>query len=244
MEIISNILEYYDELYSVSEEQKVFFRDLLHCYSQPARLLRVGCGTGLFEHLLAREGYDVTGIEDSNDFLRSANLRRRNQLMSIRFFKMSYLDMTRFLGKGFYNVISSLDNQIIKIHDKTLMRKFFFDCSQLLCANGVLVLQLYNYNQFNAAPLANLPERKSLRSKLFTELWSRDDGSVELVQNVETGSGKLLPVIENEKVYPILPQEIQQFSTEASFSSVEFYSDYTKTPFSSTEKTLVALIKK
>ena len=242
MEIIQNIIEYYDELYPVGDVQKQFFRDLLQQYPQPARLLRIGCGTGLLEHLLAREGYDVTGIETAPEVLRSANLRRRNQLMSIRFFQMSYLDMTRFLGKNFYNVIASLENRLIFIRDKTLMRKFFFDCHQLLCADGYLVLQLYNYSRFDASPLANLPVRESLRSRLFTEVWSRDDGSVELVQNVETGSGRLLPVIENERIYPITPPEIHQFATEAGFSAVEFFADYARAPFTGEEEAFVALL--
>ena len=144
MEIIQNIIEYYDELYPVTEAQKKFYREQLRNYPDPAKLLRVGCGTGLFEHLLAREGKDVTGIESFQEMLRSANLRRRNQLMSIRFFQMSYLDMARFLGKGFYNLISILDDRIIFIHDKTLLRKFFFDCKQLLAQDGCLIISLYN----------------------------------------------------------------------------------------------------
>ena len=149
MEIIQNIIEYYDELYPVTEAQKKFYREQLRNYPDPAKLLRVGCGTGLFEHLLAREGKDVTGIESFQEMLRSANLRRRNQLMSIRFFQMSYLDMARFLGKGFYNLISILDDRIIFIHDKTLLRKFFFDCKQLLAQDGCLIISLYNYRKFN-----------------------------------------------------------------------------------------------
>ena len=63
MENLQNIIEYYDELYPVSDSQREFFDSLIKEYPQPAKLLRVGCGTGLFEHQLAREGLDVTGIE-------------------------------------------------------------------------------------------------------------------------------------------------------------------------------------
>ncbi|MBR0124783.1 MAG: class I SAM-dependent methyltransferase [Treponema sp.] len=243
MEIIQNIIEYYDELYPVTEAQKKFYREQLRNYPDPAKLLRVGCGTGLFEHLLAREGKDVTGIESFQEMLRSANLRRRNQLMSIRFFQMSYLDMARFLGKGFYNLISILDDRIIFIHDKTLLRKFFFDCKQLLAQDGCLIISLYNYRKFNRVPLVHLPQRKSLRVTLSTEIASGDNGGFLLSQNIETGSGKILPVVSKDRVCPVTDAEIRDFAGEAGFAECEFYSSWEKEPFTGSEDTLVALLR-
>lgn len=242
MEIIQNLIEYYDELYPVSDSQKKFYNDLCDRYSKPVKFLRVGCGAGLFEHTLAREGHDVTGIETYPEILRSANLRRRNQLMSIRFFQMSYLDMTRFLGKNFYNIISCLEDRIIFIHDKTLLRKFFFDCYQLLTKDGILILNLYNYSVYNKAPVSKLPVRESLRSKLLTEINYKEDGKPVLFQNVETGNGKLLPIHEDTPVYPILPQEIETFAMEAGFKSIKFYADWNRNPFTGKEESLVVEI--
>lgn len=109
MLIIQNLIEYYDELFPVTGELKSFYNNLISQYESPVKFLRVECGTGMLESQLAREGHDVTGIESCQEILRSANLRRRTQLMAIRFFQMSYLDMTKFLGTGFYDVISCLD---------------------------------------------------------------------------------------------------------------------------------------
>lgn len=243
MEIIQNIIEYYDELYPVSETQKNFYRELIKTYPEPAKLLRVGCGTGFFEHLMAREGKDVTGIENYQELLRSANLRRRNQLMSIRFFQMTYLDMVRFLGKGFYNVISILEDRITDIHDQTLLRKFFFDCKQLLGEGGSLVVSLYNYGKFSDLSKIELPVRESLRAKLFSTVSTKDDGQTVLNQRVETGNGKLLPVSVDTPVYPLNKKEIELFAKEAGFKTIDFFSDFAKTPFTGSEDNLIALIR-
>ena len=242
MEAIQNLVEYYDELFPISEAQKKFYAELCQNYSSPQRLLRIGCGAGLFEHLLAREGKDVTGIETAPEILRSANLRRRNQLMSIRFFQMSVSDMTRFLGKGFYNIISCLENRIVFINTKTMLRKFFFDCKQLLAEGGVLVLGLYNYLHFGTRGMATLPTRESLRAKLFTEMQSRENGTQILVQHVENSSGKLLPVLQDVPMYPILPEEIEQFAKEAGFTKIDFFADFGKNPLTEHSETLVAVI--
>ena len=243
MELItSNISEYYDELFPVTESQKVFFRGYAKEFPMPVKLLRIGCGAGLFEHLLAREGLDVTGIESSPDLLHSANLRRRNQLMSVRFFQMSYLDMCRFLGKGFYNIVYTLESRIIFIHDKTLLRKFFFDVKQLLKEDGMLVIQMYNFDVFNTKH-TELPEKESLRVKLYSRIYEQDDGKYVFDQNVETGNGRLLPVMEKAPVYPLSRPELEQFAKEAGFSSIEYYAGYDKAPFTGKEESFVAVIR-
>lgn len=242
MEMIANITEYYDELYPINNDQREFYSDLTKLYPVPPKFLRVGSGTGLFEHQLSKEGADVTGIENYPELINSANLRRRTQLTAIRFFQMSALDMTRFLGKKFYNVISCLDNRITLFHDKTLIRKFFFDCKQLISDKGTLVISLHNYNIFgNKNP--KLPVRESIRTKLFSELMENDGVTFKLNQSVETGNGKVLPVFVEEKIYPLKPEEISEFAKEAGFSEINFYSDFKKTPFTGSEEFVIAVIR-
>lgn len=243
MNAVQNVIEYYDELYPVTESQKKFYNNLIENYTKPVKFLRVGCGTGYFEHLLARDGHDVTGIEFCKELLESANLKRRNQLMSIRFFQMTTLEMTRFLGKGFYNVISCLHDRIIFIHDQTLIRKFFFDCKQLLTENGKLILQLYNYDAFRNDSLMRLPDKESIRSKLYTEVLTRENGEQVLNQEIETGSGRILPVVEDELVYTIGTEEIKRDALEAGFTSCEFYADYDMSPLTAESPKLVAVIQ-
>lgn len=243
MNAVQNVIEYYDELYPIKESQKKFYNSQIEKYAKPVRFLRVGCGTGYFEHLLAREGHDVTGIENNKELLESANLKRRNQLMSIRFFQMTTLEMTRFLGKGFYNIISCLYDRIIFIHDPTLIRKFFFDCKQLLAENGKLILQLNNYDLYKNSSIINLPDKESIRSKLYTEVVIKDNGEQILTQDIETGNGKILPVIEGEQVYLPSSSEIKNDAFEAGFTSCEFYADYDMNPFTETSQQIIAVIQ-
>lgn len=237
MNNLSYLIEYYDELYEVSKSQKEFYAELAQTYGMPTKFLRVDCGTGYFEHYLAKEGHDSTGIETSKEMLERANLRRRMPNTAVRFFQMSYLEMTRFLGKGFYNVISILNSRIIFIQDKTLKRKFFHDCRMLLRQNGVLIIDLLNFNHYPTNPMARLPERESIRAKLFTQIWQESDTSFSLKQDLEISSGKIVPVNEGEAVYPTSIAELESLALEAGFSSVEKFTDFTKAPFTPESKT-------
>ncbi len=241
---IQNIVEYYDELFPVTTAQKKFYDELVKNYSDPVKILSIQCGTGVFESILAREGFDVTGIEFHADLLHAASMRKRSQLMSIRFFQMGYQDMSRFLGKGFYNIISILDDQIMMIPDEQQMLQFFRDVRTLLTDGGRFVISLPNFDIMNQGiPMQQLPTRASMRASLFTELWRNDNGSFYLKQNLETGNGSLLPILEDERSFPLTSGQLAEFARTAGFRRTDLFAGFDKTPFTGQEDGLVALLE-
>ena len=243
MKLYQNIVEYYDELYPVTKDLKHFFNEEMAAFDKPAKILRIGCATGSFEHTLAKEGSDVTGIENISALLESANRKRRTQLMAIRFFQMSTSEMNRFLGKGFYNIVSMLDSRIIFTSDLALMKKLFIDCKELLTKNGKFILSLLNFNKFNVAPAVELPSRKSIRTALYARIVTERDGSKFFDQSLETGRGKMITVSANVPVLPITSAQIRDFAKEAGFASCAFYADYARAPFDEKNSdTLVAVL--
>ncbi|MDR1747467.1 MAG: class I SAM-dependent methyltransferase [Spirochaetaceae bacterium] len=241
MEYFSNIIEYYDELLPIQEDQGAFFTKRAMMYEQPCKLLRIGCGTATFEHTLAKLGYDVTGIDTSRELLETA-FRRKKEPSSIRFFQMSTLEITHFLKQGFYNVISCLNDNMIFIRDKTLMRKFFHDCKKLLVPGGTLILQLLNYQRYLVEPAVKLPSRKSIRVTLSRRMWRDDDGMYFIQYDLENGTGRIIPVIQDVEIYPIRKDEIAAFAAEAGFGKTEFFADFTGKPFSPDGSNLVCAL--
>ncbi|MBQ0039926.1 MAG: methyltransferase domain-containing protein [Treponema sp.] len=242
MNAIKNLVEYYDELFPISEAKKSFYQDISKNSKTPVHFLSVNCGTGFLESSLARQGHDVTGIENEEELLQTANLRRRSQLMSIRFFQMQIPDMSKFLGKSFYNVISVLNSRIMFFPGPQAIRNFFSDCKKLLALQGVLVLELINFDAHQHDMMFQLKTRESVRSKLFTEIFKAEDGSSMISANVENSSEKLLPVLKDVPVYPLTPAEIEHFAEEAGFTNAEFYADFDKTPFTGNEESFVVMV--
>lgn len=241
MESIKNLVEYYDELHPVTLAQQTFYETLVQRYSHPAKMLSIGCGTGVLCHRLAKNGVDVTGLETIRELLDSANLKYRSQLMSLRYFQMSTLEMSRFLGKKFYNIISCINSRVLFINDKTLTRKFFFDCKELLADGGTVVLQLYNFDRFNSSPNSVLPELSSARVNYKSSVSKMNDGSFCLNSFLDK-NGKAMAVFEDTKIYPLKKSEIEEFSKEAGFKSVQFFSGFDGLPAYDDSDYLLAVI--
>lgn len=243
MKFIQNLVEYYDELFKVSEAQKKLYTELCENFSSPVRFLRVFCGSGLFESSLSKQGHDVTGIENCDELLHTANLRRRNQLMSIRFFQMEAEDMTKFLGKNFYNVISILNSRLLFLGGREKNRQFFFDCKKLVSTDGFLVIQCINFENRKDEKFFQLKCRESMRAKLFSEIMTEQDDSKLFSMNLETGTGKLLPIVKDIPIYPLLPSEIEDFAEDAGFKSAEFFADFDKSEFTGNEEQFIVVLK-
>ncbi|MCR5290929.1 MAG: class I SAM-dependent methyltransferase [Treponema sp.] len=242
MEIVQNIIEYYDELYPVTDIQKKFFESFVGKYASPLKMLRVGCGTGVLENYLAEKGFDVTGIESYRQLLDCANRRRRSQVMSIRFFQMTMLEMNRFLGKGFYNVIACLTNRVFFLRDSILMRKFFFDCKQMLAKKGTVVLELFNFEKYNGDRV-ELPVTSSVRVDFHRVLENAENDEHLYSAEITTGTGKILPVFKDEPVFVLTKNKLVDYAKEAGFTSIAFYSDYEMHPFDEINSdTLIAVI--
>ena len=242
MELLENITEYYDELFPVSDELKKFYSEETKDYIVPVKYLSIGSGTGTFEHYLAKQGNDVTGLETIPQLLESANRKRRTQLMALRFFQMSSLEMCRFLGKGFYNVITIPNYRIIFTHDTTLMAKLFYDCRQLLAQQGKLILHLPNFEKFNAEPTVKLPVRESIRARLFSRIRTESNGKKYLNQDLEKGNGKIQSVTKDAEILPLTKDKIEQYAKEVGFSKFSFYADFSKSEFTKNSNELIVVL--
>lgn len=240
MEILENICEYYDELFPIEDGQPDLFERESETYGKPVKYLSVDCGTGLFEHQLATKGEMVTAIEDEKTLLESANRRRRTQLMTLNFFNMTILEMGRFLGKGFFNIASILNDRLIFISDAILLEKFFFDIKQLLVENGKLILSVPNFEKYDGGTF-QLPTRQSIRAKLESKVTTEQNGEKRLVQSLETGNGRILPVTD-AKIRAVTKSEISELAKKSGFSKAEFYSDFKKSALEKDSDTIVAVI--
>ena len=227
---MQNILEYYDELYPVSSQQKLFYQEILRSFPIEPKILSIGCGTGAFEHYLSRHNCNVTGIDHIPGLLESATRRHRQPGCSIRFFQMTIMEMANYLGKGFYNIISCINNRLSPIPNAARMEQFFRDCRTLISPQGYFILQVPNYPYYTCQPVADLPTSESIRSKLYTKLITDDNGT-RMLRQVETSNGKLVTVINNEQVYPLASQDIEELAHETGFQQIEFYSNFSKAPF-------------
>lgn len=236
-----NFSESYDDIFPVSDEQFDFLIKTAENYPKPAKFLHIGSNTGNLDLALAKNGFDVTGTEMLQDLLNSATLKRRTQLLSVRFFKLSISEVTKYLGKGFYNIIMNFDSRIPLGNDRSKLQKFFCNIKQLISKEGKLILVLYNYDFFkktgrNPAPI------HTIRETFLTVFDFFENGDAFVSQKIKYDEKQDFTIMQKVPFYPISKKEIQEFSRQAGFSSVEFYGSFAKEPLAEDAERMICII--
>ncbi|OJF76452.1 MAG: hypothetical protein BKP49_07075 [Treponema sp. CETP13] len=162
---------------------------------------------------------------------------------AIRFFQMSTLEMSRFLGQNFYNIISCLNSKIIFIHDKTLLRKFFFDCKSLLTKNGTLILQFGNFMNFDTTGTFQIPVHKSIRVNLISKITKNSPEEYLLSQELDRGDNHFIQILKNEPIIPITPDMVTKYAEQAGFSSITFTNGWSQESFNESTDNIVCVLR-
>jgi 2-polyprenyl-3-methyl-5-hydroxy-6-metoxy-1,4-benzoquinol methylase len=116
--------------------------------SSAQRILEVGCGDGYLALELARDGYDVTGIDKSEEIIRVAERTRAAHADTAGFGKLTYycVDVNSWQAaeERFDAVV--MTRTLHHLHD---LQETMSRIQQLLTIDGCLICQDYAYDRLN-----------------------------------------------------------------------------------------------
>ena len=237
--------DYYEDFFPIEPHQLDFFTNLSEEFTSPAKLLSVECGPALLSDTL-QEKNDITLTDSFPEFVSIVNTRQINKDNPAHVFNLNPADIARYLGKNFFNVIACLSYRIIFMKDRTLIKKFLFDSKMLLSDGGYLVLDILNFSKYDFSETKiDLPVKKSERASLYSSVIKNSDSvQYKLFQHVVTASGKVIDEVKDELICPISMESIRSYAKEVGYSSVEFYNDYNRTPYTTDSDKIICVLKK
>lgn len=239
--------DFYEELFPADPVQDDFFDSLLANAqsAQPAKFLSVECGPGNLSMKLGKK-YDVTVTDQFAEFTKIVNEKIVSQGTKINVFNLNPVDISRFLPKNHYDVIACLNYRLIFLKDRGLAKKFMLDAYMMLADGGFLVLDLINFSKYDfSATKIDLPERRCEHATLYSSLIKNTEtANYKLFQHIVTAEGTMIEEVKDEVVTPISLETFKTAADEMGFTSIEFFSDYNKTPYSLESDRIICLLKK
>lgn len=150
---------YLDILEHRNESDFSALLEVLRSHTAPGPTLDYGCGVGLLSMMLARNGYTVTGVDISEQFISSAK-RKFGALPSVAFEVIDGLPL-RFPDESFESIVTSS-----VLEHCTAVDAILLEFRRLLKTNGIVVIETPNM----LSPLARLKlvlDRMTGRRKKF-----------------------------------------------------------------------------
>jgi SAM-dependent methyltransferase len=110
------------------------------------RLLDIGCGTGSMPILLAKEGFDVTGVDMSSDMLMVAKEKADTEKVSLSLFQQ---DMRELEGLGIYDCVTILCDSLNYILTEEDVKKTFLSAWNHLERGGLILFDVHSLHKIN-----------------------------------------------------------------------------------------------
>lgn len=241
---IEKFIEYYNELYPADEGLKKIVAKKISNLPKPVKLIEIEAGPNIFSSNLDSFGLDITATDTFGDFTTVANSDQSNKEKNLHIFNISTIDIARYLGSDFFDIALCINSRLLIVNNLTLLKKFLFDVKMLLKDDGVFVIEVVNFSKYDLfADRIEIPERKSLRVSIETYI-TRDKDEYYLWETLITAKKNSLRIVKNRLIYPFTKETIERVATEVKYSSVEFYSDFNKTPYSKDSERVVCILKK
>lgn len=147
-----------------------------------SRILDVGCGTGSYTLIFARQ-YDVTGIDLSKEMLETANLKKKNEDSKANFIHMDMRDIR--LDKK-YDVITLLYGGWGYLLKDSDVCEFLTSARNVLHNDGLLLFEFFHDPGMSAESRTTLGDHE-------LKFWPMDGGNKLLIRH------KLIKYDENNK---------------------------------------------
>lgn len=237
-------LDYYSDFFPHQDEEVNFIKSYLE-NQKNAKLLYVECGIASLSNDFSTK-YDITFTDKFSEYTSLLNKRLVHKNDRIHIFNLDPIDIARYLAKDFFTTIFCLHNKIIFMQDDVLIKKFLFDSKMLLKENGKIILGLANFAKYDLnQEIIEFPAIKCSRGSLKVHLSKdRESASFRLGGGIVPTNGKTIQISQNEKVFPLGSETIKKIAEELQFSSIEFFGDYSKSPFEKTSSNLICVLTK
>ena len=213
--------KYYD-LFNQAKDYKNeadFLEEVFKKYGNVKKILDLGCGTGLHTKELLERGYEITGLDLSEEMIDIAKKRNPSAKFHIG-------NMNNFNLSNKFDAIICMFSALGYLTENKQLEDFFISCRDHLKDNGLLILDVWN----GLGVMRELPssrekivERNELKiiRKSLPELDSKNHiNKVRFNVKVFKDNELLREYIEDHTVRFFFPLELKRYMEDIGFELI------------------------
>lgn len=237
----SSISQHYSAIFPFNRVQLDFVRSQVRELKGKS-VLDVGCATGQLAFGLAEAGADVTGIDLNEHLLAVA--REGIPQPNLRFRSMNMLHLSDHFKKDDFHAVLCFGNTLVHLNELNEMKQFFSEVQSVLKKEGVLLLQILNYDHILSEQITELPpiENKMIR---FERHYRFDPDSRLVRFDTELYSKAEDKTIGNQtQLFALKSRELKHLLIQEGFSDIRFYASFKADPFGGKHLPLVVSCRK
>lgn len=192
-------------------------------------LLDLGCGTGNITELLADAGYDMIGIDNSDEMLNVALEKREASGNDILYLNQ---DMREFELYGTVRAVVSICDSMNYILEEEELLAVFKLVNNYLDINGIFIFDLNTISKYESIGDSVIAENREGGSFIWENTYYEDEqiNEYDLTLFISDEQGKYDKYIENHLQRGYRPETVKELLTEAGLEFVAAYDAFTREP--------------
>lgn len=238
----------YDELMKDApyDQWEIFVSERLNRYGFKGKsLLDLGCGTGELSIRLAQKGFDVTGVDLSEDMLAVARAKSEEMGLSIPFYVQ---DMSELEGLGRFDIIGIFCDSLNYLESEEKVIRTFAKAYQHLKDEGILLLDVHSIYKMNEIFSG---QTYTLNEEHLAYIWDIFPGefpnSVEhelsfFVLDERSGKYDRFDEIHEQRTFSV--EQYTKWLQDAGFEIAEVTADFSEQPPASHSERIFFMAKK
>lgn len=192
-------------------------------------VLDLGCGTGTMTGLLARAGYDMIGVDHSEEMLQEAFSKKQESGLDILYLLQ---DMEGFELYGTVRAVVSVCDSLNYVTEEEGLRQVFRLVNNYLDPGGLFIFDMNmpcKYEQIGSRTIAEDREEASfIWENTYDPEEQINEYALALFVPREDGLYERLEEYHYQKAYPA--EKVTQLLTEAGLTVEAVYDAYTRDP--------------
>lgn len=212
------------------EEWSTYLMGILAEYGiNDGLLLDLGCGTGNITELLADAGYDMIGIDNSDEMLNVALDKREASGNDILYLNQ---DMREFELYGTVRAVVSICDSMNYILEEEELLEVFKLVNNYLDINGIFIFDLNTISKYESIGDSVIAENREEGSFIWENTYYEDEqiNEYDLTLFISDEQGKYDKYTENHLQRGYRLETIKELLTEAGLEFVAAYDAFTREP--------------
>lgn len=199
---------------------------LRHFPKGKTKLLELACGTGIQSLRFAQEGFEVTGLDLSEEMLELARKRSREAGQSIDFVQGNMLDLTALSG---FDLVTCYSDSLCYLADEVEMGDVFEQVYQVLDSGGTFIFDVHSTYQIDEVfPGYAYHENAEDFAMVWDSYADEPPHSVvhELTFFIKEDNGQFsrYDEVHEERTYDVLTYDV--LLEQAGFTDVKVFADF------------------
>ncbi len=219
------IAENYDCIFPYKPQQKKF---ILSQGTRRRTYCDIACATGSLAANLTQQFGEIAALDSCSEMI---SLAYKRAAPGIDFFRGNMLKLEEYFWDNHFDVISCFGNTLVHLDSEQTILNVLKQVKKILRCEGVFVGQIVNYDNILDNKLPGLPliENSDIS---FSRVYHLNDTECRFDFETELTIKKSGEKVSNSiNLLPIRKNKLERLLTDAGFNTINFYSDFTRSPY-------------